>query len=548
MLLDRIIVAKHLLKASQNAKLLNHITSTPGYATRNLSYLSIKSPKNYPVSYSSVSKFSTISFIYVRSFSSTLADRKRASHGPKIKTTALPEQDPSRLSHSVLLREAISRKDAHLSWLVYTTEKRRGLSYIDYRDLANLLKAHVTASKDGNLINTLITQLEKILSDVRRSKLVYDVDVFNSLLVSYAQDEKYFSRLESLWEGMKRDNELSINTLTCCTIIDAYARYTNDIGRLKEQYKTMKEHTLDSVTYAKLISTYAALGRIEDTSELLNDLESSTITPEPHAYNALIQGYIQEHQDMASAMNVYRRMINKNIVPNTYTFTLLIRGYMDSHDITAALNLFQSEMIEKYNITVDIVTMNVIIGGYMKLATTAHAIGDINGTEENLNKARDWYLTLRGMGMNPTAVTFNTLIGGFGSCGKIDDVNLTVREMQNLHVMPTLITFHHLAQLYGELSNIDGIKLVWEDLTKLKIEPNERTFGIFIKSAIAAGSPSLATEFLKICENWAETNNKMYIFKRVLKYSRQVGTDNNRFLKSVNEVWQNDVHKNKQSG
>src|SRR6185312_1207476 len=380
------------------------------------------------------------------------------------KTTALPEQDPTRLSHSVLLHEEISRKDAHLSWLVYTTEKRRGLSYIDYRDLANLLRAHVTASKDDNLINTLITQLEKILTDVRRSGLVYDVDVFNSLLVSYAKDEKYFNRLESLWEGMKRDNQLSINTLTCCTIIDAYARYTNDIGRLKEQYETMKEHTLDSVTYAKLINLYATLGKIEDTSELLNDLESSTIVPEPHAYNALIREYIQQYQDMASAMNVYRRMINNNIVPNTYTFTLLIKGYMDSHDITAALNLFQSEMIEKYNITVDVVTMNIIIGGYMKSATTAHAIGDINGTEENLNNARDWYLTLRGMGMKPTAVTFNTLISGFGSCGKIDDLNLTVREMQNLQIMPTLVTFHHLAQVYGELSNIDGIKLVWDDL------------------------------------------------------------------------------------
>ncbi|KAF9588526.1 hypothetical protein IFM89_013020 [Coptis chinensis] len=100
-------------------------------------------------------------------------------------------------------------------------------------------------------------------------------------------------------------------------------------------------------------------------------------------------------------------------------------------------------------------------------------------------------------GVEPSLITFNTLLNGF-----YRDVEL-VEQLGNNREKPNLITYNVLIKWYCNNGNLDEAKSVYDNMLKSDIVPDWFTFEAFIPCVCEKGDFGLA---LKLCEESIGSN------------------------------------------
>ncbi|CAG8448245.1 2145_t:CDS:2 [Ambispora gerdemannii] len=403
------------------------------------------------------------------SFSTTASlqsKSERVAH-TSVKTKAIIAPPETHINTARLLREAITEGNANLAWQIYTSDKTldKGLLYVDYRNLAWLLKRNGESQNEEATLTERIEHIEILIQDMLKSGVKYDIEIYNALLTA-CQKVQDIEKLEQVWKKiskLKTKGTINPDSTTYCTLINTYAKQltTDGYEKIKKLYEEIINQgcKLDSQIFASLINAFSNFGNLEA------------------ADHALLQA-------------------EKLVRPNTATFNAILKGYMRNNCPESAMEFLQSEMMEKWNCSLDIVTINIMIAGNFHAAIIAKT-RENEDSEAYMEKARDWYLLMLSQEIQPSVVTFNTLIQGFGKLGKMDEVIKSVTEMQRFLIVPSLMTFRNLADVYGLQKDFEGVKLVWNDMGKFGLEPDHKIIETFVRAAKACNENEWAAEILK---------------------------------------------------
>ncbi|KAG9298194.1 hypothetical protein G9A89_002682 [Geosiphon pyriformis] len=447
------------------------------------------------------------------------------------KTPALLRDVEWEVNYAKLVREAIAKRDADLAWKLYSSQKRRGLFYVDYRNLAWLLKRNGESKNEDSSLSQRIKQIEIVLSDLLNSGLAYDIDIYNALITA-CHTAGDLPRLQNIWEKIKMQKDLIPNSTTLCTLINAYSKDIVNFDKIMTIYDefVQKGYLLNSRVFGTLITAFASSGHLEAAHKVLAHAEASGQQLDSSAHNALIQYYIQENYDLDAAINIYNRMNERKVIPNGVTFNLIIKGYMDKNLPETAMEFLNKEMLKKWNAPFSIVTFNILISGNFKAAAMAKFMGKEPESERYIETAREWYLLMLSQIITPDVVTFNTLIQGFGELGRITDVIKSVQEMQNLKIIPNLITFRNLVKFYGINKDSQGVKLVWNDMIKSGLEPDYRTIVAFLGAAKECNETAWAVQMIKSTQHiWLEKSGS-FVLQKLAEFEDQKFDDQTSIL------------------
>ncbi|CAG8599714.1 9549_t:CDS:2 [Ambispora leptoticha] len=399
------------------------------------------------------------------SFSTTISSQsksERVAH-KSVKTKAIIAPSETHINTARLLREAIAEGNANLAWQIYISDKTpdKGLLYVDYRNFAWLLKRNGESQNEETTLTERIEHIEILIQDMLQSGVKYDIEIYNALLTA-CQKVQDVEKLEQVWKKiskLKTKGIINPDSTTYCTLINTYAKQTTTGGydKIKKLHEEIVNQgcKLDSQIFASLINAFSDFGNLEAADDALLQAEKLA------------------------------------------TFNAILKGYMRNNYPESAMEFLQNEMLEKWNCSLDIVTINIMIAGNFHAAIIAKARENEKDSEAYMEKARDWYLLMLSQEIQPSVVTFNTLIQGFGKLGKMDEMKKSVVEMQRFRIMPSLTTFRNLAHVYGLQKDFEGVQLVWNDMLKFGLEPDHKVVATFMRAAKACDENEWAAEILK---------------------------------------------------
>ncbi|CAJ0626422.1 21906_t:CDS:2 [Entrophospora sp. SA101] len=431
------------------------------------------------------------------------------------RTKALPSFDGNNLKISTIFRNAIIKDEVDIAWSLYTSSSKRrdnnnnnngNLTYADYCDLAKLLKNNGLVV-DQTKIDLRLQQMEKIKSDIINSRIIHDIEIYNLLLIAYSKTKRF--------EGAKR-------------------------------------FKLDHQIYVSFIHVFGNLGEIKELEIVFKDyLKLNSLKLNSSVFDSIIAQYLENKLDIEKSIAIYKQMLNKSLKPPKQTFNKIINAYFKNNQFENAKNFFLEEMEKRWNISVDIVTINTMISGNFRAALYHSGLisggggnsGDANRSFVDLyvEDAIEWYLYIYKNNMNPTLVTFHILLQGFGDLKQFDQVQKCLKEMHDLKVKPDVTTFHALADIYGKNQDIKSLLTIWSDLINMKTKLNNQiitidTWIVFIKSLIFCNEMNLALKFLNSGkeEFGSDKWNNNDILKKILANLKEPSSY--LFLKNPNKI------------
>nr|CAG8561985.1 1982_t:CDS:2 [Entrophospora candida] len=435
------------------------------------------------------------------------------------RTKALPSFDGNNLKISTIFRNAIIKDEVDIAWSLYTSSSKRrdnnnnnngNLAYADYCDLAKLLKNN-------------------------------GLGVFENWKLILQQNERHPSSIIP-------------NKTTLSIIINSYIENKasiNDFKKLYELFKA-KRFKLDHQIYVSFIHVFGNLGEIEELEIVFKDyLKLNSLKLNSSVFDSIIAQYLENKLDIEKSIAIYKQMLNKSLKPPKQTFNKIINAYFKNNQFENAKNFFLEEMEKRWNISVDIVTINTMISGNFRAALYHSGLisggggnsGDANRSLVDLyvEDAIEWYLYIYKNNMNPTLVTFHILLQGFGDLKQFDQVQKCLKEMHDLKVEPDVTTFHALADIYGKNQDIKSLLTIWSDLINMKTKLNNQiitidTWIVFIKSLIFCNEMNLALKFLNSGkeEFGSDKWNNNDILKKILANLKEPSSY--LFLKNPNKI------------
>ncbi|CAH1762748.1 750_t:CDS:2 [Entrophospora sp. SA101] len=401
-----------------------------------------------------------------------------------------------------------------------------------------------------DLTTTNTNQLPRQQSIVTRTKALPSFDGNNLKISTIFRNAIIKDEVDIAWSlytssSKRRDNNNNNNgNLT-------YADYC-DLAKLLKNNGLAKRFKLDHQIYVSFIHVFGNLGEIKELEIVFKDyLKLNSLKLNSSVFDSIIAQYLENKLDIEKSIAIYKQMLNKSLKPPKQTFNKIINAYFKNNQFENAKNFFLEEMEKRWNISVDIVTINTMISGNFRAALYHSGLisggggnsGDANRSFVDLyvEDAIEWYLYIYKNNMNPTLVTFHILLQGFGDLKQFDQVQKCLKEMHDLKVKPDVTTFHALADIYGKNQDIKSLLTIWSDLINMKTKLNNQiitidTWIVFIKSLIFCNEMNLALKFLNSGkeEFGSDKWNNNDILKKILANLKEPSSY--LFLKNPNKI------------
>ncbi|GFQ04920.1 pentatricopeptide repeat-containing protein at2g17525 mitochondrial [Phtheirospermum japonicum] len=196
----------------------------------------------------------------------------------------------------------------------------------------------------------------KLLQVMKSRGIKVNAIVYNTLIYALCKNGKV-GRARSLTNEMENCNDVTYNIL-----ISAYCNEKNVVQALVMLEKCFSNGFVpDIVTLTKLVQILCDAGRLSDAVEVLERAEKNKGTLDVVAYNTLLGGFVKAGK-VKSACGFLKQMEMKGCLPNTDTYNVLIKGLCDSEEtLDRALDMFDE--MKRVGVRRDFVTFEIIIHG-----------------------------------------------------------------------------------------------------------------------------------------------------------------------------------------
>ncbi|KAF3435657.1 hypothetical protein FNV43_RR22748 [Rhamnella rubrinervis] len=224
-------------------------------------------------------------------------------------------------------------------------------------------------------------------------------------------------------------------------------------------------------------------GRLEEASGLFDKMEETGLAPSAVTYNTLIDGYCNKG-DLVKAFSYRDEMLKKGLMPTVSTYNLLIHALFMEGKMAEADDLGK-EMGEK-GINPD--SCRLLQG-------------------RNVRKAFSLYDDMLSKGIQPTKITYTSLIYVLSKRNRMKEADNLFEKMKRNGVLPDLVTFNalldgHCANGRCRQGNVEEARELLNEMKKRGIKPDHISYNTLISGYSRRGlcknqEGVLAEELLK---------------------------------------------------
>uniref|UniRef100_A0A7S1IQ40 Pentatricopeptide repeat-containing protein-mitochondrial domain-containing protein n=1 Tax=Eutreptiella gymnastica TaxID=73025 RepID=A0A7S1IQ40_9EUGL len=350
----------------------------------------------------------------------------------------------------------------------------------------------------------------QVLEEMQKCGVRPDIITYSALIHAVGRAGEWRKALE-VFEAMRAAG-LTPNAHTYSSLISAFRR-AGQFERAPELHAQMKASGLEPtvVTYSALISVWQRTGQWDKALQTFDSMIKDGIAPDMIAYTALLsaqqkEGYsvkaeqlLQERGAVPSKVQKhleeeYRRMeASRQKDKGTEADQPLTDDELQSASIDPKLqaliddrdNESKSQRAEKLWIAMRAAGVQPSVVTYNTMISVYHRTGE-------WQKARAMYKHMVQKGLEPDQTTFNSLICAFGRGGQFSHAIHTFHEMQQAGFTPNVVTFSALINVCDKTENWEAALKVLERMMELGLRPNVITYTTLITSSGRAGQSQYA--------------------------------------------------------
>ncbi|KAB1209233.1 hypothetical protein CJ030_MR6G016127 [Morella rubra] len=218
--------------------------------------------------------------------------------------------------------------------------------------------------------------------------------------------------------------------------------------------------------FDSLFKTLAHMKKFRNATDIFCRMKDYGFFPIIESCNAYMSSLLDlQRTDIALAF--YREFRHHRISPNVYTLNMLMRAYCKLGKVEKPLRF--SGRWRSWDTAI-----RVFLNFAIKLR---------NSMEKN--------------GLNPSVVTFNTLIHGFCKEGKLQEASKVFIEMKAMNVAPNTVTYNTLINGYSPVGDSDISGRLYEEMLKNQVKADILTYNALILGLCKEGKAKKAAYLVK---------------------------------------------------
>ncbi|CAK8569969.1 unnamed protein product [Lathyrus sativus] len=288
-----------------------------------------------------------------------------------------------------------------------------------------------------------------------------DVACWNTVISCYYQSGKFEEALR--YFGMMRRYGFEPDSVTITTAISSCARLF-DLDRGREIHKELVNSgfQLDSFVSSALVDMYGKCGHLKMAIEVFEQMPKKSVV----AWNSMIMGYGFKG-DCFSCIQLFKRMYNEGVKPTLTTLSSIIMAC--SRSVQLLEGKFVHGYIIRNRIQPDIFINSSLMDLYFKCRKVESA--------ENIFKL-----------IPKTTVSWNIMISGYVTEGKLFEALGLFGEMRQSSVEPDAITFTSVLAACSQLAALEKGREVHNLIVERNLENNEVVMGALLDMYAKCGA------------------------------------------------------------
>jgi len=235
---------------------------------------------------------------------------------------------------------------------------------------------------------------------------------------------------------------------------------------------------------ASLMTAHAEVGSWKGVIRAFDYLTSSGdrhFRPRIDVYNILLNAYVLAGSPFEVVSDVFQKMEQSGVRPTTHTFSILIKSACDSGQMDVAMRVFMEldNLAQSWEtgVKMNVYALTILMAGYLR-------IGD-------RLKAKEIYDEMLFRGIDPTSVTYGSILRTYISEGRQESIQLACDFMKSLMESPDQ-SRKWLSKTYSRFSDFENVYSPLMTLFARKAKP-EQVEELMDDMVRAGGERTLAT-------------------------------------------------------
>ncbi|KAK6121557.1 hypothetical protein DH2020_044700 [Rehmannia glutinosa] len=309
---------------------------------------------------------------------------------------------------------------------------------------------------------------------------------YNNLLPKAVLEALNDAIKQNRWESaLKQWYEPRCQTYAKMLVMLGKCKQTNQASLLFETMLSDGLHPTVDV-YTALVGAYALNGLFDKAFSIVDDMKSvQACKPDAFTYSILIKCCIKLRRlDMIGL--ILKEMLCSGVECSTVTYNTIIDGYGKAKRFELMENSL-SDMIQSEKCVPDIFTFNSVIGAY--------------GGCGKIKEMEKWFGEFQLMGLKPDIVTYNILIKSYGTSGLYDKMGRVIDFMEKRFFSPTTVTYNIIIEVFGKAGNIGKMDEIFLKMKHQGLKPNSITYSSLVSAYTKAGLLGKVDSILRQVEN-----------------------------------------------
>jgi pentatricopeptide repeat protein len=293
--------------------------------------------------------------------------------------------------------------------------------------------------------------------------------------------------------------------------------------------------------YSSIIQSYLRSGNLGAVADVLNEMREAGVAPNVVIYTDIITA-LSRHHKPSTAEGIFKRALQENIKPDQAMVGALLNCYVEAGQWDEAVTLFRSlEANTRSPLHLTIEMYNIALKGYVIMGAPFRVVAtlferldadeDVAPTDitfalllqsacesgymraaMDIFKEMDRRATEGAKGLiNP--YIFTILMSGLLRKGNRDEAMVVYREMLNRGLEPTSVTFNTVLRYYSNERSEESLRLTYEFMERVARREEEEQAPILAEGNLRLSPTQLVFEpVLRECA----TSGDVEGFERVL--------------------------------